>query len=80
MANPDNPSNADAAAIEKDPAGHYRKLIKSSDNNGVASAKPRVITGSDDATLNISPDDPARQKDWDVNYDPADMNEGKFRG
>ena len=80
MANNDNPGNASASEVEKDADGQYRKLIKSSDNNGVASAKPRVITGSDDATANKTPPGKAAQKDWDLNYDPADMNEGKFRG
>lgn len=80
MANPDNPSNVSKSEIEKDAGGQYRKLIKSSDNNGVASAKPRVITGSDDATMNKVPPGKEPQKDWDVNYDPADMNTGKFRG
>ncbi|WFS04231.1 hypothetical protein [Rhizobium tumorigenes] len=80
MANPDNPSKAKAADIEKDAAGQYRKLVKSSDNNGVASAKPRVLTGSDDATVNKATDGNEPKKDWDLNYDPADMNEGKFRG
>ena len=47
---------------------------------GVASAKPRVITGSDDATVNRNP--PGKKeprKDWDLNYDIRDTNEGKSR-
>jgi hypothetical protein len=55
-------------------------LLKKSRNSGVASAKPKVITGSDDATVNKRPPgkkDP--EKDWDLNYDPADVNEGKYR-
>lgn len=80
MANEDNPGNASASDIEKDAAGQFRKGITSSDNNGVASAKPRVITGSDDATVNNTPPGKEPEKDWDLNYDPADMNEGDFRG
>jgi hypothetical protein len=80
MANDDNPGNASADDIEKDAAGQYKKGITSSDNNGVASAKPRVITGSDDATVNKTKPRESPQKDWDLNYDPADMNEGDFRG
>lgn len=41
-------------------------------NDGVVSAKPRVITGSDDATAHKWP--PGKKnppKDWDINYDPA---------
>ena len=80
MANEDNPGKASASDIEKDAAGQYRKGITSSDNNGVASAKPRVITGSDDATVNKTPPGKKPQKDWDINYDPGEMNEGDFRG
>ena len=80
MANKDNPSNASASDIEKDAAGQYRKGITSSDNDGVASAKPSVITGSDDATVNKTPPGKEPQKDWDINYDPGQMSEGDFRG
>lgn len=80
MAKSDNPGNGKASDVEKDAAGQYRKGITSSDNNGVVSAKPRVITGSDDATVNKTPPGKKPQKDWDLNYDPADMNEGDFRG
>ncbi|AOF93713.1 hypothetical protein [Sinorhizobium sp. RAC02] len=37
--------------------------------NGVASAKPTVITGSEDATVNRDPPGRKRQKDWDVGFD-----------
>jgi hypothetical protein len=81
MANADNPGNGNAASESKDAAGQYRQPRKSSDNNGVASAKPRVTTGSDDATEHRTPPGQSpKGKDWDVNYDPADMNEGQFRG
>jgi hypothetical protein len=47
----------------------------------VASAKPKVITGSDDATMNKKPPGTTKpEKDWDLNYDPREMNEGKYRG
>jgi hypothetical protein len=68
-------------AIHKDASGQYAKGLKHSDNNGVASAKPRVITGSDDATAHKTP--PGQKpvgKEWDVNYDEREMNEGDFRG
>lgn len=80
MANDDNPGNGQASDVEKDAAGQYRKGITSSDNNGVASAKPRVITGSDDATVHKTPPGKEPEKDWDLNYDPKEMNEGDFRG
>jgi hypothetical protein len=60
--------------------GQCRTLIKSSKNDGVASAEPRVVTGHDDSTVNKTPPRKEPLKDWDVNYDPADMNEGDFPG
>jgi hypothetical protein len=80
MANKDNPGGAKAGSVEDDAAGQFRKPMKSSDNNGVSSAKPRVITGSDDATLNKAPPGEKAEKDWDINYDPAEMSESEFRG
>lgn len=41
--------------IHDDAKGQYAEGLKHSDNNGVASAKPRVITGSDDATAHKGP-------------------------
>lgn len=37
--------------------------------DGVASAKPIVITGSEDATVNRTPPGKKPQKDWDVGFD-----------
>ena len=37
--------------------------------NGVASAKPTITTGSEDATANRDPPGKKRQKDWDVGFD-----------
>lgn len=37
--------------------------------DGVVSAKPTVITGSEDATENRTPPGKKRQKDWDVGFD-----------
>lgn len=56
--------------IHRDANGQYAKGLQRSTNNGVASAKPRVITGSDDATSHKTPPgkDPV-DKDWDMNYD-----------
>jgi hypothetical protein len=67
--------------IHGDAEGQYAKGLEHSTNNGVASAKPRVITGSDDATAHKAP--PRKKpaaKDWDLNYDEREMNEGDFRG
>lgn len=80
MSKSDNPGSAASGEIKQDAAGQFEKGLSSSDNNGVASAKPRVITGSDDATVNKAPPGEKPQKDWDLNYDPGKMNEGDFRG
>ena len=67
--------------VHEDAKGQYAKGLKQSDNNGVASAKPRVITGSEDATLNSTP--PGQKptdKDWDLNSDDRDIKDGEFRG
>jgi hypothetical protein len=56
--------------IHEDAKGQYASGLKHSDNNGVSSAKPRVITGSDDATTHKNPPGKAPiKKEWDVNYD-----------
>lgn len=67
--------------IHADAKPQFAPGKKTSDNNGVASAKPTVITGSDDATANkLPPGKQKPEKDWDINYDERDMNEGDFRG
>lgn len=74
-------STAGGDAIRKDAAGQFAKPDPHSDNNGVASAKPRVITGSDDATANKRPPGEEKPtKDWDVNSAPRDAKDGEFRG
>ena len=65
---------------EKDAAGRFAKSRADRKASGVASAKPTVITGSEDATVNRDPPGKKKpKKDWDVNYDPADTNEGRMR-
>jgi len=67
--------------IHKDSEPQFARGKKTSDNNGVVSAKPRVITGSDDATANkLPPGAKKPEKDWDLNCDERDINEGDFRG
>ena len=78
------PSNDDKGSVKDihdDAKGQFAKGLTHSDNNGVASAKPRVITGSDDATTHKAP--PGKkpvEKEWDLNYDERETNEGDFRG
>ncbi|AIC27875.1 hypothetical protein IE4771_CH02777 [Rhizobium etli bv. mimosae str. IE4771] len=65
---------------ETDAAGQFAKSRADRKATGVASAKPTVITGSEDATVNRNPPGKKKpEKDWDINYDPADMNEGRMR-
>lgn len=62
--------NNDTAKIHEDAEGQYAKSQADGKANGVASAKPTVITGSDDATTHRNP--PGKkgpEKDWDVNFD-----------
>lgn len=61
---------SDRAKIHKDAEGQYAKSQAEGKSNGVASAKPTVITGSDDATKHRNP--PGKkgpEKDWDMNFD-----------
>ncbi|TAY71694.1 hypothetical protein [Rhizobium leguminosarum] len=69
------------AQIEQDARGQSESNHAGGSNDGVSSAKPRVITHSDDATVNEKmPGKGKNSKDWDINYDERDMNEGEFRG
>ncbi|MDV4183090.1 hypothetical protein R1521_31775 [Rhizobium brockwellii] len=67
--------------IEQDASGQSESNHAGGSNNEVSSAKPRVITHSDDATVNKNPPGKGKDtKDWDINYNERDMNEGEFRG
>lgn len=61
----------------KDAEGQFAKSQADRKSSGVHSAKPTVVTGSEDATVHRDPPGKKKQKDWDLNYDPAEMNEGK---
>ncbi|MEZ2131593.1 hypothetical protein AAE028_28065 [Sinorhizobium sp. CB9] len=68
-------------AIRKDAEAQFVRTREGAVNSGVSSAKPRVITGSDDATIHkLPPGQREPKKDWDINYDPLKMKEGNFRG
>ncbi len=58
--------------IRDDAEPQFVRTKKGADNDGVASAKPTVITGSEDATVNKKPETGKPGKDWDLNYDPVD--------
>lgn len=65
---------------EDDAKGQYAPSQADRKASGVASAKPTVITGSEDATVHRDPPGKKSKKDFDLNYDTADRNEGEFRG
>ncbi|MDI5929432.1 hypothetical protein [Rhizobium leguminosarum] len=65
--------------VEKDAAGQFAKSVADRKASGVHSAKPTVITGSEDATEHKTPPGKKPVKEWDLNYDPGDMNEGRMR-
>ena len=72
---------ASVETTKADAKGQYARGLKHSDNNGVASAKPRVITGTDDATMaKPVPGEQKHSKDWDINYDERDRDDSEFRG
>ncbi len=65
---------------EDDAKGQYAPSQADKKASGVHSAKPTVITGSEDATVHRDPPGKKAGKDWDVNYDPSESNDGNFRG
>jgi hypothetical protein len=65
---------------EDDAKGQYAPSQADRKASGVASAKPTVITGSEDATMHRTPPGQKKVKDIDINFNPADSNEGGFRG
>ncbi|MGA1834558.1 hypothetical protein [Rhizobium wenxiniae] len=65
---------------EDDAKGQYAPSQADRKASGVHSAKPTVITGSEDATVHRDPPGKKAGKDWDVNYDQSESNEGSFRG
>lgn len=65
---------------EDDAKGQYAPSQADRKASGVHSAKPTVITGSEDATVNRDPPGKKAAKDWNVTDDPLDQGAGKFRG
>lgn len=66
---------------KSDAKGQFAKSQADRKASGVQSAKPTVITGSEDATAHRNPPGTKKpEKDWDSNYDPEEMNEGRYRG
>ncbi|KQR69293.1 hypothetical protein ASG25_16960 [Rhizobium sp. Leaf384] len=64
-------------AAETDAKGAFKRPTIGRDNNGVTSAKPTVLTGSDDSTINTGPGGERREgKDFDMNYNERDASAG----
>lgn len=54
---------------KKETEGQFAPSQADRNADGVASAKPTVVTGSEDATAHRDPPGKKRQKDWDVGFD-----------
>ncbi|MFN7124437.1 MAG: hypothetical protein ACK4M8_01040 [Allorhizobium sp.] len=68
----------DLDRIHKDAQGQFAGTQAGGESDGVVSAKPTVITGSEDATVNKWP--PGKKdppKDWDANFDVSDHSQDK---
>lgn len=65
---------------EDDAKGQYAPSQADRNATGVASAKPTVITGSEDATVHRDPPNKKSGKDFDLNYDPVDKSKDFPRG
>jgi hypothetical protein len=55
-----------------DAKGQYAPSQADRHASGVHSAKPTVVTGSEDATVNRTPPGQKSEKDFDLNYDPGE--------
>jgi hypothetical protein len=61
--------------IKKDAEGQFVGTQHGGDSDGVVSAKPTAITGSEDATVNKwRPEQKDPPDDWDANFDLGDRD------
>ncbi|MGF9567594.1 hypothetical protein [Neorhizobium sp. JUb45] len=66
---------------EDDAKGRYAPSQADPHASGVHSAKPTVITGSEDVTERKVPlGQKGPNKDWDINFDPAESSSEKTLG
>ncbi|WP_377296785.1 hypothetical protein [Rhizobium sp. SGZ-381] len=65
----DIPQDNDAATIRQDAKGQFGKNQGDRKASGVDSAKPTVITGSEDATAHKEPPGQHIGKEWSPHYD-----------
>ena len=57
---------------ESDAKGQYAKSQARPEPGGVISAKPTVITGSQDATVHKHPPGQKKTDDWSIDFDETD--------
>lgn len=62
------------AKPQDDAKGQYTPSQADPHATGVHSAKPTVVTGSEDATVNRTPPGQKKEKDFDLNYDPRETS------
>lgn len=65
---------------EDDAKGQYAPSQADPKADGVHSAKPTVVTGSEDATVHNTPPGQKKPKSFDPNYDVCENNESESRG
>jgi hypothetical protein len=69
------------STVENDAKGQFAESQADPKASGVASAKPTVVTGSEDATVHkLPPGAKKPESDDPLHYDEREMNEGSFRG
>ena len=65
--------STDGRTVEQDAKGQFANVKEGGKSSGVASAKPTVITGSEDATAHKAPPgEKAPANEWDSNFDPGE--------
>lgn len=75
---PERKSPSDALKIKEDAKGQYAKSRADGESTGVASAKPTVVTGSEDVTGHRTPPGAnGPDKDWDVNFDETERDRSR---
>ncbi|WP_276122548.1 hypothetical protein [Pararhizobium qamdonense] len=64
--------------MKEDAKGQYAKSRADGESTGVASAKPTVVTGSEDMTGHRTPPGgKGPDKDWDVNFDQTERDRSR---
>jgi hypothetical protein len=75
----DKPGSEADLKTEDDAEGQFAPSQADRKATGVHSATSTVITGSEDVAEHRAPPGKKTVKQWDINHDPADMNEGAMR-